>query len=119
MSLATRVRELDKRLRVMLIATTLLVVPQIGQFVAISDLHRTGSLGTLAFFFMASAIFILPTSAILTLGVIFPLRHKLKIHEPLILLGSLNLLIVLSITWFFLTPCNWASAVGLIVCRTP
>lgn len=119
MSFLEKIRTMDKRLRVTLIATGLLVVPGIGQFVALSDLSHTGREGDLAIFFMFAAIFIVPTAVILTIAVLAGIRKTIREHEKLALLGALNLLIALNITWFFIHACSWAAAAGILLqtCR--
>ena len=113
MDLATRFTRLEKRLRVMLIATARLFVPQIGQFIAIRDLNLDGQLSNLAVVFMFATIFLVPTSVILTYAIITTVRKQWREHERLIILGALNAIIALNLTWFFVHPCSWAQVFGL------
>src|ERR1035437_1428167 len=98
MNLIARVRAMDRRLRVMLIATALLIVPQIGQFIAIRDINTSGHESTVAVLFMFATIFFVPTSLILTVAIIATIRRSWRSHERLALLGAINLLLVLSVT---------------------
>ena len=107
MSLLERLRTMDKPLRVTLIGTALLIVPVIGQLVAMADLRRTGHEGDLALFFMFAAIFIVPTSLILSCVILLTSRREWRKHSLLTILGGANLLIALEIIWFF-----FASATG-------
>ncbi len=113
MSFTNTIRTMDKRLRTMLIATGLLLIPQIGQFVAIADLNATGREGNLALFFMFAGIFIVPTSLILSGAIIYTIRHEWRQHRLLVLLGGLNKLISLSLIWFFVHQCSWAAVFGI------
>jgi hypothetical protein len=111
MTFIESIRHMDKRLRVMLIATALLIVPQIGQFAAIRDLNLSGHESNLAVLFMMAGIFIIPTSFILTVALLATLKRGQR--KDLILLGLLNVIISISLTWFFVSPCAWATVVGM------
>lgn len=100
MNLITRVRTMDKQLRMMLIATFLLLLPQIGQFIAIADVTKSGRPGALAIFFEFAAIFIVPTSLILTAAIVYGLRRQWRSHIGIMLLGLLNFIIAANIIWF-------------------
>lgn len=113
-------RPTRRSLRVMLIATGLLIVPQIGQFLAIHDLNTTGQQSSLTLLFLLVGIFTVPTSLILT-GAIFyaARRHRTHEQERILLLGALNLLIVLNLAWFFIHQCSWSHVfdIALQACR--
>jgi hypothetical protein len=119
MSLLENLRTMDRRLRLMLGATVLLLVPQIGQFIAIRDINFTGHESNLAVLFMVIGIFIVPTSLILTAAILFIVRKNWRSQQRLCILGLVNLLLIGSITWFFLGQCSWASVFGLVLrsCR--
>src|SRR4051812_22153624 len=87
LTLVQRVRAMDKRLRVMLIATALLFIPQIGQFLAIRDINTAGHISGLALVFMFAGIFIIPTSAILTGAIMYVHRKDWRKHERIMILG--------------------------------
>jgi hypothetical protein len=120
MNLAATFRTMDKRLRTMLIATALLVVPQVGQFVAIRDLNTAGHMSDLALLFMIVAIAVIPTSLILTGAIVAVVRRQLREHERLVILGAINTLIALNLIWFFVDQCGWSRVFGLTlrVCAT-
>jgi hypothetical protein len=113
MNLIARVRTMNKALRVMLISLALLMLCQIGQFMSISDINRAGHEGDLAIFFLFAAIFIVPTSLILTSAILWGARGTWRQQRPIMLLGAINILIALNITWFFVHQCSWSQAVGI------
>lgn len=113
--LAERVRVMDKRLRMMLVATALLLVPGIGQFVALRDLAVDQELSLLAFFFIFSAIFIVPTALILTAAILYVIRKDWRRQEKLVIMGILNLILVLNLTWFFINACSWGLVFGVVI----
>ncbi len=115
MALRDRLLSLNKRLRVMLLCTALLIVPGIGQFVAIRDLGVTGRESDLAVFFAVVAIFVVPTVLILSTAILLTVRRQWREHQRLIALGATNLFIALNITWFFAHPCSWAQVFGLVL----
>jgi hypothetical protein len=115
MNLLTHIHTIDKRLRLLLLATAILLVPQIGQFIALRDLATAGRLSDLALLFMLTAIFIIPTSLILSTAILWTVRQTWREHRPLVLLGGLNIFIGLSLTWFFFHPCSWAAVFGLSI----
>ncbi|MDB5178258.1 MAG: hypothetical protein JWN01_201 [Patescibacteria group bacterium] len=113
MTFLNRLRALDKRLRVMLIATGMLIVPQLGQFLAIRDLNTTGHEGTIAFFFLVVGVFTIPTSLIVSSSIIYVARKHIREQERVVLLGALNLLIILNLVWFFVHQCSWSQVFGI------
>jgi hypothetical protein len=113
MSLIANIRTMDKRLRVMLIATALLLVPGIGQFVTIRDLNTAGHPSALALLFAVFGIFAIPTSLILSGVIVYTVRHSWREHERLVILGVLNLLLILNLAWFFAHACSWAKIFGI------
>jgi hypothetical protein len=119
MNLTATVRTMDKRLRTMLLSTALLLVPGIGQFVALHDLATQGKLSGLAVLFAITAIFFVPTSLILTTAIIAVVRKDWRRHEKLVILGGLNALLAINITWFFIHACSWAQVFGMTIqsCR--
>ena len=118
-SFIERVRTMDKRLRLMVIATLLLLIPGIGQFIALHDLATTKQLSPLALLFAFSALAIIPTSLILTGAILYLIRRHWGRHEKLAILGLLNLLLVVNLTWFFVHACSWGMVFGvnLTACR--
>jgi hypothetical protein len=115
MNLREKLRNMDKRLRVMLIATVILLVPQIGQFIAIRDINSTGHVSALAFLFLLLGIFVVPTSVILSVAIIASVRRSWRSHSAVVILGVLNLLIAFSLIWFFVNQCAWATVFGLVI----
>jgi hypothetical protein len=113
MSFVSSVRNLEKNLRVVLIATALLIVPQIGQFIAIASINSTGHMSDLAIFFEFAAVLVVPTSVILTGVILALLRQNWREHERIFILGFINLLIALNLTWFFVDQCSWSQVFGL------
>lgn len=113
MTIISFARNLDKRLRLLVISTGLLLLPQIGQFISLADLAKGHRVSDLAIFFQFAAIFIVPTSLILTGAVLYTYRQTWRDHRPALLLGAMNLLLAINITWFLIEPCSWATAVGL------
>jgi len=108
-----RIRHLPKRLRVMLLCTGLLVVPGIGQFIAIRDLNTTGHIGDLALLFAMFGVFAVPTSLIITGAIFITARHHVREQERVLILGALNLLIALNLIWFFAHQCSWSQVFGI------
>ena len=114
MKIAEKIRNMDKKLRVMLIATALLIVPQIGQFAAIRDLNLHGHESGLAILLMMAGIFFIPTSFILSVAIVGTLKtDERKERKDLILLGLLNVIISISLAWFIVSPCSWSTVVGM------
>jgi hypothetical protein len=111
MTFIENIRHMDKKLRVMLIATALLIVPQIGQFAAIRDLNFLGHESAIAVLFMMAGIFFVPTSVILTVAILATLKRGER--KDLLLLGLINVVISISLIWFFVSPCAWSTVVGL------
>jgi hypothetical protein len=113
MVLIDSVRRMNKRLRVMLIATALLIVPQIGQFAAIRDLNLTGHESNLAILFQMASVFFLPTSIILSGAILATIRKNWREHQNLVILGLVNIVISINLIWFFVSACSWAMVFGL------
>jgi hypothetical protein len=119
MSFSSAVRTMDKRLRTMLLSTVLLIVPTIGQAVALRDLATSGKLSGLAVLFEVVTIFFVPTSLILTGAIIMVVRKNYRQNERLVILGGLNILLAINIIWFFINACSWAQVFGIVIqsCR--
>ena len=115
MSLAENFRTMDKRLRLMLLATALLLVLGIGQFIAIRDLNTAGQFSSLALLFAMAGIFLLPTSVILSTVILYVNRRDLRAQRQLLVLGALNLILAINLIWFIANTCTWASAFGLAI----
>lgn len=113
MTVLETLRTMDRRLRVMLIATALLLIPQIGEFVSIRDINTNGKQSALALLFMFAGVFIVPTSLILTAAILFTVKKSWREHQRLFILGIINILIIISVTWFFVGQCSWATVFGL------
>jgi hypothetical protein len=113
MTILDRFRTMDRRLRVMLIATALLIVPQIGQFVTIRDLNTAGRESGLAILLSFTALFIVPTSLILSGTVTAVVRRHWRSYQNLLILAAVNVLIALNLTWFFANPCSWSHIFGI------
>jgi hypothetical protein len=119
MNFLHHLRTMNKRLRLMLLATVLLLAPGIGQFVTIHDLNTIGHASQLALLFAVAGLFLIPTSLILTGVITFTTRREWRQHERLMILGALNALIAANLIWFFFGPCSWAQIFGLALqtCR--
>ena len=113
MGIISQFRSMDKRLRVLIIATGLPFLPQIGQFISLAALAKGDAPSDLAVFFQFAAIFIVPTSLILTAAVLYSHRQTWREQRPEMLLGAMNALLAINIIWYFIEPCSWAQAVGL------
>jgi len=113
MSLTETFRTMEKRLRLMLLSTALLLVPQIGQFITVRDLNTAGRPSDLAVLFQVVGLFLIPTSLIFTGVIMYTNRAKWREHERLMILGVLNLIIILNLAWFFIAPCMWSQVFGL------
>jgi hypothetical protein len=113
MNLLARIRQADPRLRITLIATALLIVPQVGQFVIMRDLNAGVKESGVAVLFMMALVFIIPTSIILSGATIYSTRKAGGDHRRLQALAILNIILALSITWFFVSPCTWSAAFAL------
>jgi Ni/Fe-hydrogenase subunit HybB-like protein len=105
----------DPKLRITLIATALLIVPQVGQFVTMHDLNTTGHNSGISILFMMALVFLVPTSIILSGTVIYITRKAWRTSENrrVVALAALNIVLALSIVWFFFSPCSWAEAFAL------
>lgn len=107
------IRRMDKRLRATLLATVLLLVPQIGQFVTIRALnvaHRGSSIGLLL---EMVGVFLIPTSFIVTSAVVWSYRGQLRKHQPILLLAALNFLLIVSMVGYLVSPCIWSEVVAI------
>ena len=113
MTLVNNIRTMDRRLRIMLVATALLVVPQIGQFSSIRDINFHGHDSNLTLLFMFLTVFLVPTSLILTGVLLATIRHTWREHQNLLILGAVNLLICASLVWFFFGQCSWSAVFGI------
>jgi hypothetical protein len=113
MSLIANIRTMDKRLRLMLLATALLLVPGVGQFVSIRDLNTIGRASDLALLFNMASLFLVPTSLILTGVILYTIHRHWREHERLAILGLVNLIIVFNLAWFFLGQCGWSRVFGI------
>ena len=104
---------MDKRLRLVLLGTFLLVMLQFGQLFIIAErnLGTTTSISSFTFAFVC--LFFVPTSLILTGTVMWLLRHAGQHHRPLFLLGAVNLLLAVQLSWFAVHPCSWSMVLGL------
>jgi hypothetical protein len=110
---------MDKRLRLLLLSTALLLVPTIGQLIAVRDLNTSGRLSDLAFLFQLVGIFFVPTSIILTAAIFMVIRKRWREHERLAILCGLNALIAINLVWFAVHSCSWAQVFGMALktCR--
>jgi putative Mn2+ efflux pump MntP len=113
MGFIATVRTMDKRLRLMLLSTALLLVPGIGQFVHIRDLNTAGRASDLALVFAFAVIFIIPTTLIFSGVIIATIHRHWRRHQRLAILGALNIFIGLNLIWFFLHACSWAHIFGI------
>jgi len=104
---------MDKRLRVMVIATALLFVPQVGQFVAIRSLNVSHHQSAIALLLAMTGIFIVPTSLILTASVAYSYRATWREHRPIMLLALFNVIIAISLAWFTVDQCGWSQVAGI------
>jgi hypothetical protein len=104
---------MDKRLRLMLLATALLIVPTIGQFSLIRDLNTGDTSSALTLLLNLSGVFFIPTSAILTGVILYLIRTDWRRHERLAILGAVNIIIILNLIWFDVAMCSWAQVFGL------
>jgi hypothetical protein len=109
---------MDKRLRVVLIATGILIIPQIGLFMAVRDLNTSGHTSPLAFLFLIIGVFTVPTSVILSGAIVASVWRKWREHQPIVMLGVVNTLIALNIIVFVANQCVWAAVfnVGIKSC---
>jgi hypothetical protein len=120
MNLLALFRQAQPRLRVTVIATLLLIVPQIGQFLTMRDINSAvGHSAGLAILFDMVMVFFLPTSVILSGVILFTARKNWRAERRLVALASLNLILAASITLFFVSPCGWAHTFALTLrgCR--
>jgi hypothetical protein len=104
---------MDKRLRLVLLGTFLLLLLQAGQLLIIAERNLGNSTSNGAFTFAFVCLFFIPTSLILTGAVMWLLRGSRQEHKPLYLLGLINILLALQLSWFAVDPCSWAMILGL------
>ncbi len=104
---------MDRQLRLVLISTGLLIIPQIGQFIAISNINADGHMGDLALFFELAGVLVIPTSLILTGVILALLRRKWRENEAIFTLGFINFIIAVNLIWFSIHQCSWAQVFGL------
>jgi len=118
-TLEARTRRGVRQLRLMLVATALLLVPQVGQFLAVHDLNVYGRVSDLTFLFQYAALFLIPTSLIVTTAIAWTVRRHWRRHERLLILAGINTLIALNLIWFLVDNCSWSQVFGLAlkVCR--
>ncbi|HEY2003770.1 MAG TPA: hypothetical protein VGH44_01485 [Candidatus Saccharimonadia bacterium] len=113
------IRRGTRQLRLMLAATGLLVVPQVGQFLAVRDLNISGRVSDLTFLFQYAALFFIPTSLIVTAAIAWAVRRRWRHHERLLTLAGINTLIAVNLIWFLVNSCSWSQVFGLALrgCR--
>lgn len=119
MNLPARIRTMDKRLRVLAIATAILTIPLLGQILSIANINASGHEGDLAVFFIFLGIFTVPTSLILTSAVFSGIRHHWRTHALMSALSAINTLVALNLIWFFAAPCSWSHALGIALTTCP
>ena len=110
---AARSRLSTRQLRMMIAATVLLLVPQLGQFLAVHDINTAGHVSDLTLLFQLTSLFFIPTSLILTGAIVWAVRHWWRNHEPLMILAGINTLIAINLILFFINPCFWSQVFGL------
>ncbi len=109
----TKLRTMDKRLRLALIGTVLLIVLQAGEFLIIAERNQGSDTAMISFTFSFVSLFFIPTSLILTGAVLYLVRHQRNESKPLFLLGLINVLLAVQLAWFAVHPCSWAAVFGL------
>ena len=97
----------------MIAATVLLLVPQLGQFLAVHDINTAGHVSDLTLLFQLTSLFFIPTSLILTGAIVWAVRRWWRNHEPLMILAGINTLIAINLILFFINPCFWSQVFGL------
>jgi len=80
---------MDKRLRLLILATALALAPQAGYGTSFAAL------------FALLAIFFVPTSLILTTAILYAIRTSWRDHPGFLLLGLLNFILAVSAVWQF------------------
>ena len=111
--MAINLRTMDKRLRLALLGTLLLVLLQAGEFLIVAERNHGTDTAMLAFTFSFVSLFFIPTSLILTGVVLYLVRHQHQEQKPLFLLGLVNVVLALQLAWFAVHPCSWAAIFGL------
>ena len=104
---------IDKRLRLVLIATALLLLLQGAQILIVAQRNLGDSTTNQGFTFAFACLFLIPTSLILTGTVLWLLRRERSDFKPLFLLGAVNVLLAVQLGWFAVHPCSWAAGLGL------
>jgi len=104
---------MDKRLRLVLLGTFLLVMLQAGQLLIVAERNLGNAETISSFTFAFVCLFFIPTSLILTGTVMWLLRGVRQEHKPLFLLGVINILLAVQLSWFAVNPCSWAAVFGL------
>lgn len=114
-SLTATIRTMDKRLRLLLLATGLLIVPTIGQFSLIRDLNTGDTSSALTLLLNLSGVFFIPTSAILAGVILYLIRTDWRQYERLAILGAVNIIIILNLIWFDFAMCSWSQVFGITI----
>jgi len=104
---------MDKRLRLVLLGTFLLVMLQAGQLFIIAERNLGNATSTFSFTFAFVCLFFIPTSLILTGAVMWLLRGVRQEHKPLFMLGIINIALAVQLGWFAGHPCSWGLILGL------
>ena len=81
---------MDKRLRLLILATALALAPQAGYG------------GPFATLFAIMAVFFIPTSVTLTAAILYTIRTSWREHPGFILLSVLNLVLAATAVWHFI-----------------
>jgi len=104
---------MDKRLRLVLLGTFLLMLLEAGQLFIIAERNLGNASDNASFTFAFVYLFFIPTSLILSGAVMWTLRNSRQEHKPLFLLGAINLLLAIQLGWFAIDPCSWGMILGL------
>ena len=113
MKLISRLGTMDRRLRLVLLGTFLLMLLQVGQLIIIAERNLGNATNIASFTFAFVCLFFIPTSLILTGSVMWLLRSVRQDHKPLFLLGAINILLAVQLSWFAVHPCSWGTVLGL------
>lgn len=113
MKLTSRLWAMDKRLRLVFLGTFLLMMLQAGQLFIIAERNLGNATSISSFTFAFVCLFFIPTSLILTGAVMWTLRSERQEHKPLFLLGVINGLLAVQLSWFAVHPCSWGMILGL------
>jgi len=104
---------MDKRLRLVLLGTFLLALLQGGELFIIAERNFGTATSNAAFTFAFVCLFFIPTSLILTGAVMWVQRSARQEHKLLYLLGIVNILLAVQLSWFAVHPCSWGMVLGL------